>query len=64
MDGIINNPNNQAPPFVPVDKRAAKPAPAAPVAKKQDKFTDVLSQVADYDIQNPTLKVTDKPSPV
>jgi len=39
-----------------------KPVVAAPKAK--DKFNDVLTQVADYDIQNPTLKVTDKPSAV
>jgi len=36
--------------------------------KKKDKFTDTLGLVqtpsGDFDIQNPTLKVVDKPSPV
>jgi hypothetical protein len=67
IDAIINNPNNKAP--LPSDKPPIAKAPvvAKPAeVKVQDKMTDVLSQVKtnDYDIQNPTLKVVDKSSPV
>ena len=64
MDKLIDNsyPTPKAPEKKDDKKTDDKKADAKVSDKKDDKKS--LAQVRDYDIQNPTLKVVDKPSPV